>query len=106
MVAAHRHKSGWPALEGGASHACGRSRAHEAWQCCARLPRRCLAPACQVREVLSHIEASALLPPLVVLQTLAANPHLTLSVVKGYMARTLSAEGALLTLTTPNPRTF
>ncbi len=48
----------------------------------------------QVREVLAHIEAGALLPPLVVLQTLAVNPHLNLAVVKGYMARTLSAEGA------------
>ena len=45
--------------------------------------------------MLAHIEAGALLPPLVVLQTLAANPHLNLAVVKGYMARTLSAEGAL-----------
>ncbi|CAL5228225.1 g11315 [Coccomyxa viridis] len=48
----------------------------------------------QVREVLAHIEAGALLPPLVVLQTLAKNPQLKLSVVKDYAARTLSAEGA------------
>ena len=47
-----------------------------------------------MREVLAHIEAGALLPPLVVLQTLAKNPQLKLSVVKDYAARTLSAEGA------------
>jgi hypothetical protein len=35
-----------------------------------------------VREVLAHIEAGGLLPPLVVLQALAANPALKLSVVK------------------------
>ena len=52
------------------------------------------ALALQVREVLAHIEAGALLPPLVVLQTLAKNPQLKLSVVKDYAARTLSAEGA------------
>ena len=44
--------------------------------------------------MLAHIEAGALLPPLVVLQTLAKNPQLKLSVVKDYAARTLSAEGA------------
>ncbi|BDA46644.1 Vacuolar protein sorting-associated protein 11 homolog [Coccomyxa sp. Obi] len=48
----------------------------------------------QVKEVLAHIEAGALLPPLVVLQALAANPALKLSVVKGYAARTLAAEAA------------
>lgn len=57
-------------------------------------PRRPSAAALQVREVLAHIEAGALLPPLVVLQTLAKNPQLKLSVVKDYAARTLSAEGA------------
>ena len=50
----------------------------------------------QVREVLAHIEAGALLPPLVVLQTLAKNPQLKLAVVKDYAARTLSAEGAMV----------
>lgn len=35
-----------------------------------------------MREVLAHIEAGGLLPPLVVLQALAANPALKLSVVK------------------------
>lgn len=48
----------------------------------------------QVREVLAHIEAGALLPPLVVLQALARNPQLKLAVVKDYAARTLAAEGA------------
>lgn len=48
----------------------------------------------QVTEVLAHIEAGALLPPLVVLQALAANPALKLSVVKGYARRTLAAEAA------------
>ena len=49
-----------------------------------------------MREVLAHIEAGALLPPLVVLQTLAKNPQLKLSVVKDYAARMLSAEGAMV----------
>ena len=46
--------------------------------------------------MLAHIEAGALLPPLVVLQTLAKNPQLKLSVVKDYAARTLSSEGAMV----------
>lgn len=45
-------------------------------------------------EVLAHIEAGALLPPLVVLQALAANPALKLSAVKAYAARALAAEAA------------
>ena len=48
----------------------------------------------QVQEVLRHIEASNLMPPLVVLSTLAKNPQLKLSVVKGYIARQLKAESA------------
>jgi len=47
-----------------------------------------------VGEVLAHIEAGALLPPLVVLQALAANPALKLSAVKAYAARALAAEAA------------
>ncbi len=47
----------------------------------------------QVRELLAHIEAGGLLPPLVVLQALAPNRHLSLAVVKGYVARALAAEG-------------
>jgi hypothetical protein len=50
----------------------------------------------QVKEVLAHIEAGSLLPPLVVLQALAQNPQLKLSVVKAYVARTLAAEGAVV----------
>ncbi len=48
----------------------------------------------QVAEVLGHIEAGGLLPPLVVLQVLARNPALKLAVVRDYMARALSAEAA------------
>jgi hypothetical protein len=44
--------------------------------------------------VLGHIEAGGLLPPLVVLQALAANPALKLAVVAGYMGRALGAEAA------------
>jgi hypothetical protein len=47
-----------------------------------------------VREVLSYIEAGNLLPPLVVLQTLAKNPKLKLSVVKAYIARQLASENS------------
>lgn len=43
---------------------------------------------------MGHIEAKGLLPPLVVLQILAKNPRLKLSLVKDYMARQLSAENA------------
>ncbi len=48
----------------------------------------------QIQEVLSHIEAGGLLPPLVILQILAKNPRLKLSLVKDYMARQLKAENA------------
>ena len=48
----------------------------------------------QVAAVLTHIEAGALLPPLVVLSILAKNPSLQLSVVKDYIARQLSAESS------------
>ena len=48
----------------------------------------------QVAEVLGHIEAGGLLPPLVVLQALARNPALKLDVVREYMARALGAEAA------------
>ena len=48
----------------------------------------------QIKEVLGHIEAGGLLPPLVVLQTLAKNPRLKLSLVKDYMARQLRQESA------------
>ena len=44
--------------------------------------------------MLRHIEAGNLMPPLVVLSTLAKNPQLKLSVVKGYIARQLKAESA------------
>ncbi|MCO5583009.1 hypothetical protein L7F22_036915 [Adiantum nelumboides] len=41
----------------------------------------------EVKEVLVYVEKDNLLPPLIVLQTLAKNPNLTLSVVKDYVAR-------------------
>ena len=62
--------------------------------CCKfALPSEALS-CLQVQEVLRHIEASNLMPPLVVLSTLAKNPQLKLSVVKGYIARQLEAESA------------
>ena len=61
---------------------------------CEHFPALILWPDLQVREVLAHIEAGALLPPLVVLQALAANPQLKLAVVKDYAARALAVEGA------------
>lgn len=48
---------------------------------------------CQVQEVLGYIEAGSLLPPLVVLQALARNEHLKLSVAKGYIQRQLTNAG-------------
>ncbi len=48
----------------------------------------------QVQEMLGHIEKGNLLPPMVVLQTLARNPHLKLAVVKEYMSRQLKAESS------------
>ncbi|CAK9277286.1 unnamed protein product [Sphagnum jensenii] len=50
----------------------------------------------EVKEVLVHIERDNLLPPLIVLQKLAKNPALTLSVVKEYIARQLQLETRLL----------
>ena len=46
----------------------------------------------QVREIIRHLEARALLPPLVVLQELARNRSLSLGVVRDYAARQLAAE--------------
>lgn len=43
---------------------------------------------------MGHIESGNLLPPLVILQILAKNPNLKLSLVKNYMARQLKAENA------------
>ncbi|KAJ0982180.1 hypothetical protein J5N97_010435 [Dioscorea zingiberensis] len=40
----------------------------------------------EVREVLTYIEKDDILPPIIVLQALAKNPYLTLSVVKDYIA--------------------
>jgi vacuolar protein sorting-associated protein 11 len=43
----------------------------------------------QVREVLMTVEGVGLMPPLMLLSTLARNPRLKLSVVKDYIARQL-----------------
>ncbi|KAF8068385.1 VPS11 [Scenedesmus sp. PABB004] len=51
-----------------------------------------VAPA--IARVLARVEAGALLPPLVVLQTLAKNGRLQVSLVKGYVSRQLAAEAA------------
>jgi len=50
----------------------------------------------EVKQVLHHIEAGNLLPPIIVLQILSRNTHLTLSVVKDYVARILSNESAVI----------
>ena len=42
--------------------------------------------------MLGHIEAGNLLPPLIVLKTLAKNPRLKVSLVKEYVARQLRSE--------------
>mmetsp|Transcript_24 Transcript_24/g.67 ORF Transcript_24/g.67 Transcript_24/m.67 type:complete len:963 (-) Transcript_24:145-3033(-) len=44
----------------------------------------------QLKEVLEYIEAGNLLPPLVVLQTLAKNPALKMGIVKDYIGRQLT----------------
>ncbi|XP_070533237.1 vacuolar protein sorting-associated protein 11 homolog [Ptychodera flava] len=46
----------------------------------------------QIMEVLSHIDKKNLLPPLLVIQTLAHNSTATLSVVKDYIIRRLQQE--------------
>eukprot|EP00873_Tetraselmis_striata_P041163 jgi/Tetstr1/461427/TSEL_006537.t2 len=48
----------------------------------------------QLKEVLEHIEAGSLLPPLVVLQTLAKNPELKMGMVKDYIGRQLATSNA------------
>lgn len=50
-------------------------------------------PAClQVQDLLARIEASGILPPLVVLQVLAKGPAFKLSLVKDYVTRQLQAD--------------
>jgi hypothetical protein len=56
----------------------------ESAQCCAE---NCALTLCcvgchQIAEVISHIEEGNLLPPLVVLQTLAKNPQLKVGVAR------------------------
>lgn len=46
----------------------------------------------EIMEVVDHIEEGNILPPLVVLQTLARNPKLKVGVVKEYVARQLRRE--------------
>lgn len=43
-------------------------------------------------EVLEHIEADSIIPPLLVLQTLSKNPNLKVALVKGYIGRQLQFE--------------
>lgn len=50
----------------------------------------------EVKEVLTYIERDDILPPIIVLQTLAKNPCLTLSVVKDYIARKLEQESKII----------
>lgn len=50
----------------------------------------------EVKEVLAYIERDDILPPIIVLQTLARNPYLTLSVIKDYIARKLEQESKLI----------
>ncbi|KAH9331112.1 hypothetical protein KI387_003220 [Taxus chinensis] len=50
----------------------------------------------EVKEVLVYIERDDLLPSIIVLQILAKNPCLTLSVVKDYVARKLEQESKLV----------
>ena len=45
-----------------------------------------------MKEIIRHLEARQLLPPLVVLQELARNRSLPLGVVRDYAARQLAAE--------------
>lgn len=45
-----------------------------------------------MRELLARIEASGILPPLVVLQVLAKNPAFRLSLVQDYVTRQLQAD--------------
>ncbi|KAJ3671703.1 hypothetical protein LUZ60_007782 [Juncus effusus] len=50
----------------------------------------------EVKEVLGFVEKEDVLPPILVLQTLAKNPCLTLSVVKDYIARKLEQESKFI----------
>lgn len=52
--------------------------------------------AAEVDEVLQHIEAGRLLPPLLVVQALARNPRLQLGTVRGYLERALAADTAAI----------
>lgn len=52
--------------------------------------------AAEVEEVLQHIEAGSLLPPLQVLQALARNPKLQLGTVRSFLERALSADSAAI----------
>ena len=54
-------------------------------------PSLCDCPL-QVQELLSYIEDGAILPPLVVLQSLSKNPGFRLSLVKDYVTRQLQAD--------------
>lgn len=46
----------------------------------------------QALLVVDHIEAGNILPPLLVLQSLARNPHITMGHIRGYVARQASTQ--------------
>ena len=48
----------------------------------------------QVLEVVDHIEAGGVLPPVVVLQTLSRNSTITMGHVRGYVARQVRGDEA------------
>ncbi|KAI8469810.1 MAG: hypothetical protein J3K34DRAFT_511770 [Monoraphidium minutum] len=47
-----------------------------------------------LEELMGHVEDGAILPPLVVVQALAANPNLQVSLVKGFVGRALARDTA------------
>ncbi|CAI7755503.1 unnamed protein product [Closterium sp. NIES-53] len=50
----------------------------------------------EVAEVLSAVERGNLLPPLLVLQTLSRNPHITVGEIRDYVSRHLQQEAAII----------
>lgn len=48
----------------------------------------------KVQEVVGHIEAGAILPPVMVLQLLASNQHLKVRTLRGYVSRFLARESS------------
>ena len=50
-------------------------------------PEAFVLPLTQALQVVDHIEAGNILPPVVVLQTLSRNPAITMGHVRGYISR-------------------